>query len=228
MVKLAFVTHQFSAVFFDCDGVLVDSELITHRVFREMLIDLGWNISEEECVRRFIGKSFKDQAPLIYKETGYLIDDGWIDSFRRRRDDALRHELGAVPGAINAVATVSEAMEDRFACVSGADRQKIEMQLKVTGLAGFFGNRVFSGMETPRSKPAPDVYIAAAEAMGVDVKSSVIIEDSRAGVQAGLAAGATVLGFAGSGLGYLSAQELMSEGVTATFTSMDQLPSMIL
>ncbi|MDO5736009.1 MAG: HAD family phosphatase, partial [Propionibacteriaceae bacterium] len=189
-------SSPFSAILFDCDGVLVDSEPITHRVFRSMLVDLGWDISEEECLQRFVGKSFPEESQIIHRHTGHWIDDAWIEVFRDRRDAALAADLAPIPGAVHAVSAVAAAMGDRFACVSSADRRKIEMQLGIAGLDSLFGRRVFSGMEVKHSKPAPDVYLAAAAALGVDPTTTAVVEDSVSGVLAGVAAGATVFGFA--------------------------------
>ena len=95
--------RRFSAILFDCDGVLVDSEPITVGVLHAMLGEMGWDLPLEECIRRFVGKAFKDEAHVIHEHTGYLIDDEWIAGFRDRRDDALRARLHAVPGAVDAV-----------------------------------------------------------------------------------------------------------------------------
>ena len=89
--------RRFSAILFDCDGVLVDSEPITVGVLHAMLGEMGWDLPLEECIRRFVGKAFKDEAHVIHEHTGYLIDDEWIAGFRDRRDDALRARLHAVP-----------------------------------------------------------------------------------------------------------------------------------
>ena len=70
--------RRFSAILFDCDGVLVDSEPITVGVLHAMLGEMGWDLPLEECIRRFVGKAFKDEAHVIHEHTGYLIDDAWI------------------------------------------------------------------------------------------------------------------------------------------------------
>ncbi|MFT3888450.1 MAG: HAD family phosphatase [Arachnia sp.] len=215
----------FSAVLFDCDGVLVASEPITQGVLHEMLGEMGWDLSFEECMRRFVGKSFKDEWHVIHAHTGATIDDEWIAQFRARRNEALRERLEAVPGAVEAARAVAEMMDGRVACVSGADRVKIEMQLEMVGLADVFEGRVFSGMETARSKPAPDVYLAAADAMGIDPATAAVVEDSSAGVRAGIAAGATVLGLTLGGPAYQTPEQLEELGVARVLTSMADLPA---
>jgi len=219
---------SFSAILFDCDGVLVDSEPITHGVLRDMLIELGWAISEQETLERFVGKSFLDERRIIQEHTGHLIDEQWIEKFRVRRDAALRAGLAPIPGAVEAVRQVAEAMGQNFACVSGADRGKIEMQLGIVGLSGLFGDRIFSGMEMARSKPAPDVYLAAAAALGVDPSTTAVVEDSVAGIQSGVAAGATVFAFAPIGRPYSPAAQLLAAGAHHVVESMTDLPSLLL
>jgi HAD superfamily hydrolase (TIGR01509 family) len=221
------VTPRFSAVLFDCDGVLVDSEAITNGVLRTMLIELGWNISAEECVALFVGRALRDEWAVILEHTGYRIDDAWLAGFRARRDDALRASLVAIPGALRAVEAVATLMGDKFACVSGADRGKIEMQLKLAGFDRWFGDRVFSGMEMPRSKPAPDVYLAAAASLGIDPTEAAVIEDSVAGVTAGVAAGATVFGFTPAGPTHATPEVLRAAGASLTFAHMDELPALL-
>ncbi|AQP48359.1 HAD family hydrolase [Tessaracoccus aquimaris] len=218
-------TPGFSAVLFDCDGILVNSEPITNSVLREMLHELGWEISEEDCIRHFVGTSFIDEWEIIHEHTGYRIDHDWILGFRERRNAALVARLEPVAGAVDAVRSIAERFP--VACVSGADRGKIDMQLAMAGLTEVFGDRVFSGMELPRSKPAPDVYLAAASAMGIDPTTAAVVEDSSSGVRAGVAAGATVFGYAPGEPTYLSPDELTALGAAAVFDSMDALPGLV-
>ena len=218
---------RFAAVLFDCDGVLVDSEPITNGVLRTMLIGLGWEISERDCIDLFVGRALADEWAVIHEHTGFRIDDAWLAGFRSRRDLALQAGLVPIAGAREAVQAVSALMGERFACVTGADRGKVEMQLKIAGLDEYFGDRVFSGMEVPRSKPAPDVYLAAAAALRIDPAAALVIEDSVAGVTAGVAAGATVYGFAPSSPTHAAPEVLRAAGATLTFTTMAELPGLI-
>lgn len=218
---------KFSAVLFDCDGVLVDSESITNAVLREMLIELGWNISQEECISVFIGKALKDQWEPILIHTGVRIDDRWISKFRQRRDAALREGLQAVPGALAAVTQISAIYGDKLACATGADRAKVEMQLSITALAGFFGKHVYSGMEYPHSKPAPDVYLAAAAGLAIASAQAAVVEDTVTGVTAGVASGATVYGYCPGGAISSTPEKLLAAGAAGVFTSMDQLPALL-
>ncbi|HSV59306.1 MAG TPA: HAD family phosphatase [Variovorax sp.] len=214
----------FDAVLFDCDGVLVDSEPITNGVLRDMLEELGWVMSLEDCMRTFVGKAVKDEAAQIEARTGFAITPEWLRGFQARRNDALDRDLLEIPGAPSAVRALHAQLDGRIACASGADRRKVELQLQKIGILDAFVGRVFSGHETPRSKPAPDVYLAAAAALDVDPRCCAVVEDTVTGAMAGLAAGATVFGYSPGGLGHSSADALRAIGVAQVFVDMGDLP----
>ena len=218
----------FEAVLFVCDGVLVDSELITNRVQREVLAEIGWELTQEEAIARFVGHAFVASADEVYARTGVRMDDAWLAAFRERRDAALRAELQPVPGAADAVRAIASALGGRVACASGADLAKTRMQVRIAGLEDVFGDQIFSGMDCARTKPAPDVYLAAAAALGVEPGACAVVEDSGAGVRAGLAAGATVFGFAPGGPTHTSPERLRELGVAEVFASMAALPGLVL
>jgi HAD superfamily hydrolase (TIGR01509 family) len=218
---------SFDAVLFDCDGVLVDSELITHQVLAQMLGELGWSITPEEALQRFVGKAVKDEAALIEANTGVAITETWLAQFRARRNVALERDLVEIPGAGAAVRAVHRAFSGRIAVASGADRIKVEMQLNKIGVFDCFAGRIFSGHEMPRGKPHPDVYLAAAAGIGVEPARCAVVEDSVTGALAGLAAGATVFGYSPDEPGHSSAAALRELGVAHVFTDMAQLPSLL-
>lgn len=214
---------RFDAVLFDCDGVLVDSEPITNAVLRQMLGELGWQMSQQECMQLFTGKSLKDELAIIAGHVGYSPDGRWLQQFQQRRNAALQKELTAVPDIHAAVAQIHASVQARIACASGADRFKVEMQLRLVGLYEFFDGRIFSGYETPRSKPFPDVYLAAAEALRVPPLRCAVVEDTVTGVTAGVAAGATVFAYVPCG----DAAPLRDAGAAEVFTSMADLPMLM-
>ena len=213
----------FEAVLFDCDGVLVDSEPITNGVLRDMLEERGWVLSSEECMRLFIGKAVKDEAALIEARTGQPVTDAWLHAFRERRNAGLECDLKAIPGVLAAVTQLQAHFGERMACASGADRFKVELQLNKCGLMPFFEGRIFSGHEMPRSKPAPDVYLAAAAALGVDPRQCAVVEDTVTGVTAGVAAGATVFGYSPPEAGHDAPAALRQAGAAHIFTDMAHL-----
>jgi HAD superfamily hydrolase (TIGR01509 family) len=185
---------------------------------------MGWALSQAECMRLFIGKLVQDQAPLIQANTGQVVDDAWIAAFRNRRDAALHASLVAIPHIESALTQLQAIYGEKMACASGADRSKVVLQLTKTGLLHFFDGRIFSGAEMPKSKPAPDVYLAAARALGVDPKRCAVVEDTTTGATAGVAAGCTVFGYCPDELGHSSAQAMREVGVSHVFTSMAELP----
>ncbi|HWS33055.1 MAG TPA: HAD family phosphatase [Actinoplanes sp.] len=218
----------YDAVLFDCDGVLVDSERITNAVLRAMLHELGWQVSEADCFRLFVGRAVKDESALIFEHTGFTVTDEWIAEFRVRRNEALVRDLEAIPGAVAAVLEINRLTGGALAVASGADRPKIELQLTRVGLADVFAGKTFSGMETPRSKPAPDVYLAAAAALGIDPARAAVVEDTPTGVRAGVAAGATVFGYCPpDSLAHHASQVLLDAGATYTFADMAELPGLL-
>ncbi|MCY7401437.1 MAG: HAD family phosphatase [Nocardioides sp.] len=217
----------FDAVLFDCDGVLVDSEPITKGVLRSMLVELGWDVDPGECVRLFVGKALKDELSLIEEHTGVRPDEAWLQDFRTRRNAALERDLVEVPGASAAVRAIAAAYDGRIACASGADLHKVRLQLTKTGLLDAFGGSLFSGMDTPRSKPAPDVYLAAAAGLGVDPARCAVVEDTVTGVRAGVAAGATVVGFGPGGPAHTPAAALLAAGASTVITRMQELPALV-
>ena len=183
---------SFDAVLFDCDGVLVDSEPITQGVLRDMLEEAGWSMTQEECMRLFVGKMVRQERALIEARTGRPLTDAWMATFYERRNQRLRAELRAIDGALAAVAAAHAHAAGRIACASGADRHKVEFQIDMAGMRPYFEDRIFSGHEMPRSKPAPDVYLAAAAHVGSAPVRCLVIEDTPTGVTAGVAAGAEV------------------------------------
>lgn len=214
---------RFEAVLFDCDGVLVDSEPIVHRVLRDMLAERGWELSEAECTRIFVGKMVRDERARIERETGRPLTEDWMASFRARRNSALEAELVVVANAHAAVHDVHERLDARIACASGADRHKVEMQLHMVDLHRYFDGRIFSGHEMPRSKPHPDVYLAAAAALSAAPARCAVVEDSLIGAAAGLAAGATVFAYVPQGDG----AAFRLAGVADVFHDMAQLPALL-
>ena len=221
------MTLKFEAVLFDCDGVLVDSEPITNGVLRDMLEEAGWALSSAECMRLFIGKAVKDQAALIEANTGRPLTQEWLHEFRGRRNEALVEGLLPIRGAVEAVTQIHTLYEGRIACASGADRFKVDLQLEQCGLMPFFKGHIFSGHELPRSKPAPDVYLAAAASLGVDPRRCAVVEDTVTGVAAGVAAGATVFGYSPPEAGHDAPDALLKAGAVHIFVDMTALPALL-
>ena len=177
---------KFEAILFDCDGVLVDSEPITNGVLRDMLEEAGWVLTRQECMDLFIGKTVRSEAARIEAHTGRPLTDAWMDAFYARRNTELEQRLTAIEHIHPTIERVHAHHGGRIACASGADRFKVELQLAKVGLAPYFAGRIFSGHEMPRTKPAPDVYLAAAAALQAAPARCAVVEDTVTGVTAGV------------------------------------------
>lgn len=218
---------KFDAVLFDCDGVLVDSEPITNGLLRDMLEEQGWKLTPEACFQHFVGKAVIDEKLTIEANTGKPLTEAWMIAFRARRNAALEAHLQAIPNIHAAIAQIHQSFGGRIACASGADRLKVELQLTKVDLMPYFEGRIFSGHEMPRSKPAPDVYLAAAKAVGVHPSLCAVVEDTVTGVMAGVAAGCTVFGYAPPHSQSTEHATLLAAGASHTFTDMLHLPSLL-
>lgn len=214
----------FDAILFDCDGVLVDSEPITNGVLRDMLEESGWALTPAECMRIFVGKAVRDERALIEARTGQPLTEDWMARFYARRNQRLRAELQAIPGAVASVAALHAHLGGRLACASGADLAKVQLQLEMVGLSRYFGAAVFSGHDLPRSKPAPDVYLAAAAHLAVPPAQCLVVEDTPTGVTAGVAAGATVWAFCPEPA---FGPALLEAGAHRLFADMALLPGLV-
>ena len=211
---------NFDAILFDCDGVLVDSEAITCGVLSDMFAEQGWCMTLDECMQRFVGHTVKSQRATIEAHTGQALTDEWLQQFFQRRNVRLQESIAAIEGVHDAVAHLHAHCNGRIAVASGADRFKVEMMLKQVGLYPYFEGRIFSGHEMSRSKPYPDVYLAAAAHLQIQPSNCLVIEDTTVGITAGVAAGATVWAYAAPGTNH---EPLMRAGATKVFRRMNEL-----
>jgi HAD superfamily hydrolase (TIGR01509 family) len=211
--------RAFELVVFDCDGVLVDSERIAVRVEAELLGELGWPLTQAEIVERFMGRSDQFMDEAIEAQLGDRLPADWRDQLQRRYRAAYAADLAPVDGVLEALDRLSTP-----ACVaSSGSHDKLRFTLGQTGLYGRFEGRIFSGYEVANAKPAPDLFLYAAERMGVDPAACAVVEDSRYGVLAARAAGMRAFGYAG---GLTPAQLLEGEGPTV-FHDMRRLPGLL-
>jgi HAD superfamily hydrolase (TIGR01509 family) len=188
------VTGRFDLVVFDCDGVLVDSERLSVRLDVELLEQLGWPMTEEEVVERWVGRTEAAMREEIETHLGRGVDDEWA-TFGERYVRAFAEELTPVDGIEAAVDAIQAA--GLATCVaSSGDRAKILRNLATTGLLDRFGDRIFSADDVERGKPEPDLFLHAAEAMGADPERTAAVEDSAHGVAAARAAGMAVFAYA--------------------------------
>jgi HAD superfamily hydrolase (TIGR01509 family) len=216
--------NHIHLVIFDCDGVLVDSEPIACRVMARELTVLGYPLSPDDCQERFTGVSMKTVMAMIEADWGQALPAGFEDHLREKDFEAFRAELEPVRGVEEMLADL-----DIPRCVaSSGTPEKIRFTLTVTGLIGAFEPHLFSARMVEHGKPAPDLFLHAAERMATPPGSCVVVEDSVAGIQAARAAGIRVLGFAGAGhAGPGYAESLAAAGADTVFTRMPDLPTLL-
>jgi HAD superfamily hydrolase (TIGR01509 family) len=211
-------------VIFDCDGVLIDSETIAARIHAEALGALGHDYTTADVVRRFVGVSSRDMLRTIEEETGGPLPRDYGASTRRALWAAYDTELAAVPHVAEAI----DALDRRVCVASSSSPDSLRLSLRLVGLYERFAPNIFSATQVARGKPAPDLFLFAAEQMRVAASNCVVVEDSIPGVKGAAAAGMTVLGFTGaSHCGPGHAEALMREGATAVFDDMRRLPALV-
>lgn len=180
-------------VIFDCDGVLIDSEIISAQMLVDELATLGVRIDLDYVARHFLGRSYPVVMAQIRAEFGLDLPGDFEDAYRARLLDAFRRDLQVMPG----VARVLHRMPVPWCVATSSSPRRAEMSLQLAGLWPLVEGRLFTASEVARGKPAPDLFLHAAARMGVDPARCLVIEDSLTGIRAGRAAGMTVWRFTG-------------------------------
>jgi HAD superfamily hydrolase (TIGR01509 family) len=211
--------RRFDLVIFDCDGVLVDSERITNRVFAEMLGELGIVVTLDEMFERFMGHSMAHCLSLVRDLLGRDPPDAFLPDYRRRTARALEQEIVVVPG----IEKVLDAIDIPACVASNGPHEKMRITLGATGLLPRFESRLFSADDVARGKPAPDVFLLAASRLGAAPERTAVVEDTPSGVAAALAAGMTPHGYAGR----IPARRLHDAGASVVFDDMRDLPALL-
>ncbi|MEX2696292.1 HAD family hydrolase [Rhizobium mongolense] len=209
---------------FDCDGVLVDSEIIATAVHIDALAKCGYIISADAYNSRFIGMTDQQSYSIIEAEAGFRLPKDHHECVTAEIAKRYTGNLKAVAGIHQALEAISWAK-----CVaSSSDVEKLRLTLEITDLHDSFTPHVFSASQVARGKPAPDLFLFAAEEMNTPAGSSVVIEDSVAGIQAAVAAGMKVIGFVGgSHCPPGHAEKLMEAGAMRIFNRMTALPGIL-
>ena len=184
---------EYGLVIFDCDGVLVDSERLAIRIQSEGLTALGWPLSEEDVVERFVGRSPTHCHSEIVARLGSAVAESWLIAFRRTYRVALEAELETVEGVVEALDQI-----DVLTCVaSSSDHEHLRLVLGRTGLYERFEGRIFSATEVANGKPAPDLFLHAAASLDVRPSACAVVEDSLPGILAAQAAGMDAYAYLG-------------------------------
>jgi HAD superfamily hydrolase (TIGR01509 family) len=210
-------------VIFDCDGVLVDTEPVSNAVMSAALAQHGVRISADDCRMRFVGRTIEAVQAAVEAEIGRPLGADWPDRVRRETEAAFDRGVQPIPGIEAAVAAVKAAGLP-YCVASSGKFSKMRKSLGTARLLPHFEDVLFSAELVQRGKPAPDLFLFAAEQMGAAPASCVVIEDSVPGVQAGRAAGMRVLAYAGDPM---SVKAGLLETGAESFSHMNDLPSLL-
>jgi HAD superfamily hydrolase (TIGR01509 family) len=181
----------FQAIIFDFDGVIADSEVISNRELARALTAIGLPTSFEECLAVYYGRNWVENERRIVDRLGKALPEGFTAALQVAVDQALVQELAPVPGVREFVARCAGLP---IAIASSSDHTYLSDSLLRFGMGPHFGNHLYSAAALQRGKPFPDIYLMAAAGLGATPATCLVIEDSPVGVQAGAAAGMTVVG----------------------------------
>ncbi len=225
MTRLTSLTNAQTSLIFDFDGVLVDSEAIAVAVEEELWTKAGFAVSATEIAERFIGLSYETIVSQLETQFGRSIPEGLMD-------EVQGETLARFPDELTEVAGMSDVLDSNRlprSVASSSPLQRIHLSLEITGLTPRFdADLVFSGDMVENGKPAPDLFLFAADKMGAEPKNCVVIEDSPHGVTAGVAAGMTVIGLiAASHATPALGTRLLDAGATTVVSSTAELAELI-
>jgi HAD superfamily hydrolase (TIGR01509 family) len=207
-------------VIFDCDGVLVDSELIFARVLAECLIAVEFPTTIDEAIALGFGRNRVTLSAAVEARFGQALPEAFFETFAARSADACEHELAPLPGVQDLLAALPAPR-----CVASNGRlDRVRQRLAITGLLPFFDPHVFSASQVADGKPAPDLFLFAARRFAAWPRDCIVVEDSVIGVEAAIAADMPVIGFAGgSHCPADHADRLIAAGCSRVFVRMRDL-----
>ena len=212
-------------VIFDCDGVLVDSEVIALGVMRRRLSEAGVRLTDQETRERFLGRRLNSSLHKVEAELGRPLPESFRDEFSREILFAFGRELKGVEGVRQAI----EGLRARVCVASSSGHERLRLSLRVAGYETMFAPNIFSAADVAEGKPSPDLFLHVARVMGAAAKDCLVIEDSVAGVAAARAAGMIVFGFVGAS--HFSPLDkgahLSAAGAELLFDDMARLPDLV-
>ncbi|WP_430250359.1 HAD family hydrolase [Neorhizobium sp. DAR64860/K0K1] len=216
----------FDLIIFDCDGVLVDSEIIAAQVESRLLTEAGYPISVEEMGERFAGMTWKNILLQVEQEADIPLSASLLDKSEKLLDQRLERSVKIIEGVKFAL---SRLTTQRCIC-SNSSSQRLDMMLTKVGLKPYFENHIYSAKDLgpDRVKPKPDIFLHGAKQFGVEPDRCLVIEDSTHGVHGARTAGMRVVGFTGASHTYPShADRLTDAGAETVISRMSDLPAVI-
>lgn len=215
---------KISAIIFDCDGVLVDSEFIASQVSLRMLEPYGVAMTAKDYARLFAGKVEEDIIGVIKKEYNINLPEDYVPKLKLAIEHALDNELQPIPGVKETLSNIQK----KVGVASNSRLVRVIHSLKIADLSDIFEKNLFAAEMVAQPKPHPDVYLLAAEKLHADPSECLVVEDSVTGVTAAAAAGMHVIGFLGASHIYEGhGQKLMQAGAFTTAEDMEMLNALL-
>lgn len=209
---------NYKCIIFDCDGVLVDSEVLGNQVMVDMANELGANIDLAFALKNFKGGFFSDCMHQIEVLLGKSLPTNFENEYRQRSFEVFKKDLKPVEG----IEKVLKELQIAFCTASSGPQEKIRLNLETTGLLPYFKGKIFSCYDIGKWKPDPAIFLHAAHVMGYEVEDCLVIEDTIPGVEAANAGGFDVFGFAAN-----EHEVNFQNKSTSIFHSMDDLLPLI-
>ena len=208
---------SYKCIIFDCDGVLVDSEVLGNQVFIDLANSFGANIDIDYAMKHFKGSQLKDCVRQVEEILRKPLPENFVADYRKQSYEIFKAELKPIAG----IKKVLDSLDIEFCTASSGPMEKITQNLKTTGLYSYFDGNIFSCYDIEKWKPDPAIYIMAAKTMGYSISECLVIEDSMSGVMAAKNGEFDVYGY-----DFLK-DNLLTEHCTKVFNSMDELIPMI-
>lgn len=209
---------EVKSIIFDCDGVLVDTEKIGNEILLSMAADHGFEMKIEDAYSNFNGRNLKDCFLHVENSSGKKLPDNFESEYRERSFEAFKTQVKPMEGVVEFI----NKLKIPYCVASSGPVEKIRLNLEVSGLLDKFEGKIFSSYQIKSWKPEPEIFLYAAQQMGFEVKDSIVVEDSKAGVKAGISGGFKVFGFAN---GYNN-EDLEQEGAIL-FKSYEELSGVL-
>jgi HAD superfamily hydrolase (TIGR01509 family) len=209
---------KYNCIIFDCDGVLVDSEAISAKIFQEMILELGTEIEFDTVLEQITGTSMKENLLFISEIINSDLPANFETEFRKRSYEAFKTDLKPMKG----IRELLKKIKVPVGVASSGPVEKIKLNLTTINLIQFFGENIFSSYEIGSWKPDPEIYLHAAKIMGFRPGECAVIEDSLPGIQAAKARGFDVFGFARE-----ANKTIFKELGATVFFEMDELSKLL-
>ncbi|MDA6070137.1 HAD family hydrolase [Flavobacterium sp. AC] len=209
---------EVKCIIFDCDGVLVDTEKIGNGILLSMAAQYGFEMKLEDAYRDFNGRNLKECFSHIETAIGKNLPDSFEREYREKSFEAFKTQVKPMEGIVEFL----NKLKIPYCVASSGPVDKIRLNLEVAGLLDKFEDKIFSSYQIKSWKPEPGIFLHAAKEMGFEVKDCIVIEDSKAGVIAGIQGGFKVYGFANG----FNNEDLEKEGAEL-FSSYEELAEII-